>query len=90
MKKSRATKGAALAMEARAALYAGSIAEYGANTRRCSLPGQEVGIPASMANGYYTKALNAAKEIINGSSGAYALYNKKPDLGENFASHLSR
>lgn len=83
--KSRATKAAALAMEARAAVYAGSIAKYGANTPQVSLPGQEVGISASLANGYYTKALNAAKEIINGSAGAYALYNKKPDPGENFA-----
>jgi hypothetical protein len=83
--KSRATKAAALAMEARAALYAGSIAKYGVNTPQVTLPGQEVGIPASMATGYYTKALNAAKEIISGSAGAYALYNKKPDLSDNFA-----
>lgn len=84
--KSRATKGAALAMEARAALYAGSIAKYGVNTPQVSLPGLEVSIPASMANGYYTKALNAAKEIISGGAGNYALYNTKPDLAENFAS----
>ncbi|WP_207515071.1 RagB/SusD family nutrient uptake outer membrane protein [Longitalea luteola] len=84
--KSRATKGAALAMEARAALYAGSIAKYGVNTPQVSLPGGEVGIPAAMATGYYTKALNAAREIISGSAGAYALYNIKPDPGENFAS----
>lgn len=80
---SRATKGAALAMECRAALYAGSIAKYGAATPSVTLPGGEVGIPASAASGYYTKALNAAKEII--SSGEYSLYNKKPDLSENFA-----
>lgn len=84
--KSRATKAVALAMIARAALYAGSIAKYGANTPQVTLPGLEVSIPASMATGYYTKALNAAKEIISGSAGVYALYNKKPDLGENFAS----
>lgn len=84
--KSRATKGAALAMQARAALYAGSIAKYGANTPQVSLPGGEVGIPASMANDYYTKALTAAKEIIDGSAGNYALYKAKPDLAENFAS----
>lgn len=84
--KSRATKAAALAMEVRAALYAGSIAKYGANTPAVSLPGGEVGIPATMANGYYTKALAAAKEIISGKAGVYALYNKKPDLSENFAS----
>jgi hypothetical protein len=83
--KSRVTKAAALAMEARAALYAGSIAKYGVNTPQVTLPGLEVSIPASMATGYYTKALSAAKEIISGSAGAYALYNKKPDLSENFA-----
>jgi hypothetical protein len=84
--KSRATKAAVLAMESRAALYAGSIAKYGASTPQVSLPGLEVSIPASLATGYYTKALNAAKEIISGSAGTYALYNKKPDLSENFAS----
>lgn len=84
--KSRATLGAVLAMQARAALYAGSIAKYGASTPLVSLQGGEVGIPASMATGYYTKALSAAKELIDGKAGAYALYNKKPDLSENFAS----
>lgn len=81
----RATKAAALAMECRAALYAGSIAKYGASTPQVSLPGEEVGIPAGKANDYYTRALNAAKEIISGSAGNYSLYNKKPDLSENFA-----
>ncbi len=84
--KSRITKGAALAMQSRAALYAASIAKYGVNAPLVSLPGGEVGIPASMATGYYTKALAAAKELISGTAGAYALYNKKPDLSENFAS----
>ncbi|THU32903.1 RagB/SusD family nutrient uptake outer membrane protein [Niastella caeni] len=84
--KSRVTKGAALAMITRAALYAGSIAKYGATTPQVTLPGLEVSIPASMATGYYTKALNAAKELISGSAGSYALYNKKPELAENFAS----
>ncbi len=84
--KSRATRGAALAMEARAALYAASIAKYGPNTPQVMLTGGEVGIPATMATGYYTKALNAAREIIGGSTGAYALYAKKPDLSENFSS----
>lgn len=84
-KKSRASKGAALAMEARAALYAGSIAKYGTTTPTVSTPGGEVGIPASMANAYYNKALTAAKEVIGGTAGAYSLYNKKADLSENFA-----
>ncbi|MBA2562331.1 MAG: RagB/SusD family nutrient uptake outer membrane protein [Chitinophagaceae bacterium] len=84
--KARATKGAALAMEARAALYAASISKYGVNTPQVMLSGGEVGIPASMASAYYTKALSAAQEIINGSAGAYALYQKNADLSVNFAS----
>ncbi|TDE16760.1 RagB/SusD family nutrient uptake outer membrane protein [Dyadobacter psychrotolerans] len=84
--KSRVTMAAALAMEARAAIYAASIAKYGVNTPQVTLTSGEVGIPATMATGYYTKALAAAKEIISGKAGAYALYTKKPDLSENFAS----
>jgi hypothetical protein len=89
--KSRASKGAALAMEARAALYAASIAKYGATTPTVSTPGGEVGIPASMAAGYYAKALTVAQQIINvkdgglGQAGAYQLYKVLPDLSDNFA-----
>lgn len=83
--KSRATRAAALALEARAALYAGSIAKYGSQkTPEVTLPGGEVGIPAARAEGYYQTALRAAQEIING--GGYSLYKKKPDLSDNFAS----
>lgn len=84
--KSRATTGAALAMKARAALYAGSIANYGQTTPQVSLAGGEVGIDPSKADAYYTIALEAAQAIINGQAGSYALYQKKPDLSENFAS----
>ncbi|MDN3588537.1 RagB/SusD family nutrient uptake outer membrane protein [Pedobacter aquatilis] len=80
---SRASKAAALAMESRAALYAASIAKYGASTPSVSLAGGEVGIPATMAQAYYKKSLDAAKEII--ADGKYALYNKNPNLSENFA-----
>lgn len=83
--KSRATKGAVIALQARAALYAASIAKYGVNTPQVSLPGLEVSIPAEKANGYYQKALQAAKDLLEGKAGTYALYNKKPDLPENFA-----
>jgi hypothetical protein len=83
--KSRATKGAALAMEARAALYAGSIAKYGVNTPQVSLPGGEVGIPADKATSYYTIALSAAQQIINGEAGGYKLYQVLPNLADNFA-----
>jgi hypothetical protein len=81
--KSRATKGAVLAMEARAALYAGSIAKYGVTTPTVTLPGGEVGIPSSSANAYYTKALDAAKELI--ATGKYSLYKQLPDPSDNYA-----
>lgn len=84
--KSRATKAAALSVESRAALYAGSIAKYGAATPQVSLPGGEVGIPSSRAAGYYQIALKAAQEIINGSTGPYKLYQSLPNLSDNFAS----
>lgn len=84
--KSRATKGAVLAMASRAALYAASIARYGVNTPVVTLSGGEVGIPSSLATGYYNKALGYAQDLISGKAGAYSLYNKKPDLSENFAS----
>ena len=84
---SRATRGAALAMQARAALYAGSIAKHGTAAPLVSLPGGEVGIPSDKAPSYYQKALEAAQQIIRGGAGNYALYQKKADLSENFA-HL--
>ena len=85
--KDRATRATALAMKSRAALYAGSIAKYGVTTPGVSLPGGEVGIPSNLAAGYYTTALEAAKEIINGSAGAYSLYNKFPtNAAQNYAS----
>lgn len=81
--KGRATQGATMAYISRAALYAGSIAKYGATTPSVSLPGGEVGIPASMANDYYTIALEAAQEVMEMG---YELYLEKPeDLSENFA-----
>ena len=83
--KGRATKAAALAMESRAALYAGSIAKYGAGTPQVALPGGEVGISSALAPAYYAKALSSAEEIINGGAGAYQLYKILPDLADNFA-----
>ena len=87
--KARPTNGAAIALKCRAALYAGSIAKYGATTPTVSLPGNEVGIPASMADGYYTTALAAAQELI--SAGTYSLYTKKMSLGaeENYAQMMT-
>lgn len=86
---SRATRGAALALEARAALYAASIKKYSplrTPTEICSPDNGEVGMTKSTrsANDYYNIALNAANAIIQ--NGGYSLYNKKPDLQDNFAS----
>jgi len=67
----RATKYAALALKCRAALYAGSIAQFGTIQLNGIL-----GIDNSQASIYYQKAYDAATLIIN--SGAFALYNKIP------------
>jgi len=80
--KTRANKYTALALKCRAMLYAGSIAKYNnLMGAPISLPGGEVGIPASMANGYYTASLEAARDIV--TNGGYALYAKNANLGEN-------
>ncbi|MEO8583411.1 MAG: RagB/SusD family nutrient uptake outer membrane protein, partial [Flavitalea sp.] len=83
--RSHASKGAALAMKSRAALYAASIAKYGSLSPEVSLPGGEVGIPVSMATNYYSVALVAAKEIIEGQAGGYTLYNLLINPSDNFA-----
>ena len=85
--KTRANKYTALALESRAMLYAGSIAKYNnLMSAPISTTGGEVGIPASMANDYYTKSLNASKELMNGP---YSLYNENPDKGANFYDMLN-
>lgn len=85
----RATKWAALMLKARAAVYAGSIANYNNKmTSPITTPGGEVGIPANLANEYYETALSAAEEVIN--SGQYELQLTKPDdRGRNFYEALS-
>jgi hypothetical protein len=74
----RPNKYAALALECRAALYAGSIAQFG----QVQLDGL-LGIPAAQASTYYQKAYDCAMKIKQ--SGKYALYNKYPnDRVKNF------
>lgn len=80
----RANKYIALALKSRAMLYAASIAKY---NNQMPVPirteNEEVGIPASMANSYYQKSLEASKEIIG--SGMYSLFDGNPaDDGDNF------
>jgi len=85
----RATKWAALMLKARAAVYAGSIANYNNKMPNpIQTPGGEVGIPANLAQGYYQIALTAAEAVIN--SGKYELQLTKPDdRGRNFYEALS-
>jgi hypothetical protein len=85
----RATKWAALMLKARAAVYAGSIANYNNKMPNpIKTPGGEVGIDTNLAQGYYQTALSAAEEVIN--SGKYELQLNKPDdRGRNFYEALS-
>ena len=76
--KGRAGKWAAKSLESRAALYAGSIAKYGA----VQLNGL-VGIPASAANGYYQISLDASDKVIN--EGGYSLFSQYADPSENYS-----
>lgn len=80
----RANKWAARMLEARAALYAASIANYNNKMAQpIRTDGGEVGIPADKASGYYQMALAAAEDVINNSP--YELQNKRPDdRGKNF------
>ncbi|MDN5202181.1 RagB/SusD family nutrient uptake outer membrane protein [Fulvivirgaceae bacterium BMA10] len=75
----RASRWAALALKSRAMLFAGSIAKYN-NTlpSPINLPGEEVGISAGRADGYFQASLEASNEIIN--SGNFSLHNDYYDL----------
>lgn len=73
----RPSKYAALALKCRAALYAGSIAQFGT----VQLDGA-VGIPADKANAYYQASYDAASAIM--TSGNYSLYNLDADKVTNF------
>lgn len=80
---SRATSWVALALKARAAIYAASLAKYNNQvTPDIKTAGCEVGIPAELAESYYKKAFAAADTIIN--SHQYQLYNKESDKAHNF------
>lgn len=82
--RTRANKITALALQSRAMLYAGSIAKYNSQmSAPISTAGGEVGIPASMAVGYYEKSLEASKAIIANEN--YELYDiAGSPKGENF------
>lgn len=82
--KSRATRGAALALKCRAMLYAGSLAyNYDKSVAKgLNLPSGATGIPKVRANDYFQKcidAYNALKEL------GYSLYKVDSDLATNYA-----
>ncbi|MDD2437543.1 MAG: RagB/SusD family nutrient uptake outer membrane protein [Massilibacteroides sp.] len=80
----RANKWTARMLEARAALYAASIANYNSKmVNPIHTEGGEVGIPASKADSYYQIALAAAEDVIKNSP--YVLQDRRPDdKGLNF------
>ncbi|MBD1424466.1 RagB/SusD family nutrient uptake outer membrane protein [Sphingobacterium arenae] len=80
--KYRATKGAALALLSRAALYAGSIAKYGT----VQIDGL-VGIPDDQAIHYFTESYHASKAIFDLN---YQLYDVNPDKAQNFYDLFSK
>lgn len=82
--KNRATKGAALALKCRAMLYAGTLAknETVNRAKNLVLASGAVGIPVSMANGYFEKCLDAFNEI---KKLGYTLYNKDASKTTNFS-----
>jgi hypothetical protein len=78
----RATKWAALALESRAMLHAGSIGLFD-NTGNLAATGGINGVDATHAQTYMQKAYDAANAVI--SSKKFSLYNKYPtDLQKNF------
>jgi len=78
----RATKWAALALESRAMLHAGSIALFD-NTGNLGQTGGINGVDAERGKIYMQAAYDAANAVIKG--GKFSLYNKYPeDLQKNF------
>lgn len=73
----RANKWSALALKARANLWAASIAKFST----VQINGI-VGVPAERANEFYKKASDAANEVI--STGGYSLYKAKSDKAVNY------
>ena len=73
----RINKWTALALKARANLWAASIAKYG----QVQIDGL-VGVSPGRANEFFQKAADAAETVIN--QGPYSLYEGKSDKAENY------
>lgn len=88
----RANKWTAKMLEARAAIYAASIANYNNKMPNpLNTTDSSVGIAADKAQGYYQQALAAAEAVIN--SGVYSLQRAEEDtynsLSRNFYDAVS-
>lgn len=83
-----ASKWAALALKSRSALYAASVAKFGANADLVGEAVQQnlIGLPASAANAYYQICIDASKQLMD--TGPYSLYKPNPasanEAAENF------
>lgn len=78
----RANKYVAAAFKSRVALYAGSIARYGAKYEHTVGGVMLCDIPAAKANNYFQQAWDAAGIV---EEGGYSLYNADADKALNFA-----
>ncbi|SHE32675.1 Starch-binding associating with outer membrane [Mariniphaga anaerophila] len=83
----RASKGIALALKSRAALYAGSIAKY-THAPYLTLVGEAVekeliGMSESEADNYFQQCIDASFELMQ--SGIYGLYKPDPESAEEAA-----
>lgn len=77
----RANRYVAAAFKSRVALYAGSVARYGALFDYSKDGVQLCGIPATKANAYFQQAFDAAVQV---DGGGYKLYNADADKEKNF------
>lgn len=82
--KTRATKGAAMALKCRAALYAGTLAyNYDKSaTKTLNLASGATGIERNKAEGYLKACLDACAEL---ETMGYQLYQKQADPATNYA-----
>ena len=83
--KSRATKGAALALKSRAMLYAGTIGyNYDKNVaKNLNLPSGATGISKADATKYFQQCIDAYTALKG--TGDYTLYKANADLAKNYA-----
>jgi hypothetical protein len=83
----RANRWTAKMLEARAAIYAASLAKYNVNHPNLNLPGGVLGIEPDKAAGYYQTAMAAAEDVIKNSP--YSLAPTATDKARNFYEAVS-